>query len=148
VIPNSIKVGLGSEAVFPRGVLFMGVEAATDFDLKGKTDDIQMRDPVTGQRVWTVTGVDMEEPDESARRRTAEVKIKLVAPHRPVPPASRVPGYPPLVEFEGLTVTPWVDRKPCTGPEQGKSHRCWARQAYSMWATGMRAFTGSPSTDS
>ena len=38
------------------------------------------------------------------------------------------------VEFDGMTVTPYVD----TGRCQGKS-KCAARQAYSFKATGVRA---------
>jgi len=38
------------------------------------------------------------------------------------------------VEFEGLTVTPYVDTGRCTG--QG---RCGARMAFSLRATGLKA---------
>ena len=146
MIPNAIKVGVPSEAVFPRGAMVLGVEPETDFDLRGKSDDIQKRDKDTGLRMWVVTVVDMEEPDEARFRRTAEMKVKIAAKHRPVPPDSRVPGYPPLVEFEGLTLTPWLDQQKCTGPRDGRPHRCNARVAYSVKASGMREFSSAVST--
>ena len=142
MIPFSIKVPVRSEVVLPRGGMFMGVEAATDFELRGKADD-QVRDKETGERVWLVTVIDMEEPDESARfRKSTELKVRVVAPYRPVPPASRVPGYPALVAFEGLTLTPWLDDQKCRAARAGESHRCRARLAYSLRATGMVEFTG------
>jgi hypothetical protein len=140
VIPFSIKVPIRSEVVFPAGAMFMGVEAATDFEKRGQADD-QTRDKETGERVWLVTVVDMEEPDEERKfRATVELKVRLVAPHRPVPPVSRVPGYPPMVAFEGLSMTPWLDSQKCRAARPGESHRCRARLGYSLRATGMVEF--------
>jgi hypothetical protein len=57
--------------------------------------------------------------------------VKVAAEHQPVPPAA-VDGSPFVqVEFEGLTVTPYVDES------HGRP-----RVAYSIRATGMRAPTG------
>jgi hypothetical protein len=140
VIPFSIKVPVRSEVVLPRGGMFMGVEAATDFDKRGQADD-QTRDKESGERVWIVTVIDMEEPDEAQKfRKSAELKVRVVAPYRPVPPVSMVAGYPPMVAFDGLTMTPWLDDQKCRAARQGESHRCRARLAYSLRATEMVAF--------
>ena len=63
---------------------------------------------------------------------------QAVAPHQPVPPASTVSGYPPAVEFDGLTITPYVDVNRCGG----SSNTCRARMAYSLRASGLRAAAG------
>lgn len=139
MIPFTVKVPVRSDAVFPKGALWMGVDAQTDFDLRGKVDDDQARDKHSGERVWLVTVIDLEEPDETTRfRRTAEHKVRVIAPYRPVPPAPTVPGYPPVIAFEGLTMTPWVDQTRC---HPGGSDSCRARLAYSLRATGVIAFT-------
>jgi hypothetical protein len=146
MIPSSIKAAMPSALVFPRGVLLISLEAAMDFDQRGKSEDAQARDRDTGFRLWIATGVDMEEPEEGARfRRTAEVKVKVISAQRPVVPPSTVPGYPPRVEFEELTLSPWLDQQRCTGPKNGERHQCRARVAYSLRASGIRAFTGSAS---
>jgi hypothetical protein len=129
----------------------MGIEAATDFDLRGKVDDAQARDKDTGLRIWMFTGIDMDlmyQPEEEPAgfRRTAESKVRVVSAQRPVPPAPQVPGFGPVIEFEGLTLTPYADTNKCTGPRDGRPHRCGARLAFSLRATGIREFSGSVST--
>lgn len=142
MIPFSLRVPVQSEVVFPAGAMCMGVEPATDFELRGKADD-QVRDKETGERVWIVTVIDMEEPDEGTKfRKTSELKVRVSAPYRPVPPPSRFPGYPPLVSFEGLSLTPWMDDQKCRGPRAGEAHRCRARLGYSLRATGLVEFEG------
>lgn len=149
---STVRVPVESSYVFGRGAMFCSVEAATDFDLRGKVEDTQVRDPETGLRVWTVTVVDMDQvhqpgdEDASGFRRSPEVRVKVLAAQRPVPPRSPIPGYGALVEFEGLTLTPWTDQSKCMGPEKGKPHKCRARLAYSLRATGMREFSGTAST--
>src|SRR3954469_5261092 len=96
-VPNTMKVPAARGHMFPAGCLFLGVEAATDFDKRGQGDD-QVRDKETGERVWLVKVLDL---DEAAGKfgGSKEVKVKVIAPHQPIPPASTVPGYPPAVEF-------------------------------------------------
>src|SRR3954454_25101768 len=106
-VPNAMKVPVPFEFVFPHGVLCLGVEPATDFDKRGQADD-QARDKETGERVWLVKGVDLD-PEAGKFGATKEVKVKVVAPVQPVPPAPAMPGYPPAVEFIGITLTPYVD---------------------------------------
>jgi hypothetical protein len=57
----------------------------------------------------------------------------VVAPVQPVPPSPMVPGYPPMVEFTDLTLTPYVDSQKC----KGTGSKCRARLAWSMRATTM-----------
>jgi hypothetical protein len=144
---STIRVPVDSADVFSRGAMVAGVEAATDFDLRGKVDDAQARDPATGQRVWVVTVIDMDQmyqadAEQSRFRRSSEMKVKVISAHRPVPPPPQVPGFGPVVEFEDMTLTPYTDTGKCTGPRDGRPHRCGARQAFSIRASGMRAFSG------
>ena len=141
---NTIRVPVDSEYVFGRGAMVVGIEAATDFDLRGKVEDAQARDKDTGQRVWLVTVIDMDqmyqpEAERSRFRRSVEMKVRVMSPQRPVPPPAQVPGFGPVVEFEGMTLTPYTDTNKCTGARDGRPHRCGARQAYSIRATGIRA---------
>ena len=133
-VPNGLKVPVPCEYVFPAGALCLGVEPATDFEKRGQGDD-QLRDKETGERVWLVKVLDL---DEAAGKfgGSKEVKVKVVAPVQPVPPTSMIPGYPPAVEFTGLTLTPYVDSQRCKtgGPASAK---CKARLAWSIRATAM-----------
>jgi hypothetical protein len=135
-VPNGIKVPVTFEYVFPAGVMFMGVEPVTDFERKktGAADD-QARDKDTGERLWHVTVIDNDE-EASKFGRSPAVKVKIPAPYQPVPPVAQVAGYRPLVAFEGLTLTPYVDQNKCKAPGGGP-HKCGARQAYSIRASAM-----------
>jgi hypothetical protein len=132
MVPGSLKIPMPFEYAFPHGALLRGVQAAVDFDKRGKVDDDQARDKDTGERIWTVTLLDMD--PQAARFGRDLVKVKVIAPHQPVPPESTVPGYPPAVELENLVLVPWVDDSKCKA-----GGTCRARLAYSMRATGLRA---------
>jgi hypothetical protein len=72
--------------------------------------------------------------DGDPTARTSEVKVKIAADVQPVPP-SALPGTPfRPVEFDGLTVTPYVDSQRCNG----RGDRCRARNASSLRAKAMR----------
>ncbi len=131
MVPNTMKVPVPFEYVFPAGALCLGVEPATDFDKRGQADD-QARDKETGQRVWLVKVLDLD-PDAGRFGGSKEVKVRVVAPVQPVPPASLVPGYPPAVEFTDVTLTPWVDSQRC----KGTGAKCRARLSWSVRAAGM-----------
>jgi hypothetical protein len=60
------------------------------------------------------------------------VKVKIAAPHQPVLPPSAVPGYPPVVEFTDVTLTPYVDSQRCKGGPGAP--KCRARQGWSIRA--------------
>ncbi|WP_412747516.1 hypothetical protein [Krasilnikovia sp. M28-CT-15] len=134
-VPNSVKVPVPFDFVFPHGCLCLGVEPATDFDRRNQPDD-QARDKDTGERVWLATVVDLD-PEAGKFGRPKEVKVKVVAPVQPVPPPSAMPGYPPLVEFTDVTISPWSDSQRCKAPEPGKPHKCKARLGWTIRATGI-----------
>ncbi|SDY44386.1 hypothetical protein SAMN05444365_102279 [Micromonospora pattaloongensis] len=90
------------EAVFPHGAVFVpdSIAEAQDFDEKTRMRT-PSKDKLTGQRVWQCRVMDMD-PELGARSR--EVSIKILANVQPVPPV----GPFQAVEFENLTVTPYV----------------------------------------
>jgi hypothetical protein len=91
-------------------------------------------DKVTGLRVWQVRVHDNDHTMPENRSR--EVVVKLLADKEPV-----VPGHGQFVpvEFDGLTLTPYVDSSRCTG--QG---RCRSRAAFSLRATGIKPARAMP----
>ncbi|MEV6526335.1 transcriptional regulator [Longispora sp. NPDC051575] len=112
--------------IFPNGCV-MGVdkpEAVTDFEKKGKGDDQERDKQNPDLRVWSVRVHDLDEALEGKAR---EVLIKISAPHMPVPPVSAFQQ----VEFEGLTVTPWVEEKSFGGVKRGV-------QKFSIRASGFK----------
>ena len=150
---NTVRMPVESADVLTRGAMLVSIEAARDFDRSGRGEFVQARDRDTGLDIWVATVVDLDQmyqPDvePTGFRRTAEMKVRILSNSRPVVPAAMVPGFGPVVEFENLTLTPYTDTTKCTGPRDGRAHRCGARQAYSMRATGMRAFSGQVSTGS
>jgi hypothetical protein len=112
--------------VFPHGAYLVSeVEPVRDFDKSSPGRPVQAVDKEFGLPVWAVTALDA---DPEARRGDKTVTVKIAAKHQPIPPEAP-PGLPfRPVEFEGLTVTPYVQE---TGGRP--------RVAYSLRATGMRA---------
>jgi hypothetical protein len=110
--------------VFPAGAFVVGeVEAVRDFDKSTPERFAQAKDRETGEPVWSVPVLDA---DESAPKGAKTVVVKISAPVQPVP-LQAVAGLPfRPVEFEGLTVTPYVDDRR-------------NRVAYSLRARAMRA---------
>lgn len=123
-LQGAFKVAFGE--VFPYGAFVVSeVEPVRDFDQsKTRGVPVQQRDKATGEPLWVVEVLDA---DPQAREKT--VKVKIASPVQPVPPlaAEGVPFRP--VEFEGLTVTPYLK-------ESGNGR---ARVAYSFRAAGMKA---------
>jgi hypothetical protein len=136
-VPNVIKQPVPFDFVFPYGVLLLGIEPAIDFDRRGRGDD-QARDKETGERMWIAHVLDLD-PVAGRFGRSKEHKVKMLAPVQPVPPPPAVEGYPPEFELTGVTITPYVDTQRCRPPEQGKTHQCRARLAWSIRATGLTA---------
>ena len=127
---GAIPVEFG--AVFPDGAYAAGaIEMVRDFDRSNGDRVVQQVDKHNGLPLWVVEVIDA---DPDARQRT--VKVKIAAQVQPVlpPPAAGSPFI--AIEFDGLTVMPYVDASRCAG--DGKS-KCAARQAYSLKATGVRA---------
>lgn len=80
------------------------------------------KDKVTGQRVWQVKVMDL---DPELGKRSRETTVKISADYQPAAPTG---AYFEQVEFDGMTVTPYVASN--------------GRMAYSLRATGMRAPAG------
>jgi hypothetical protein len=121
-INGRFKVSMGD--VFAHGAYVVSdVEAVRDFDKSTRERPVQAVDKESGLLVWAVSVLDA---DPDARKDAKTVTVKISAPHQPVPPEAMagMPFRP--VEFEGLTVTPYLDDKR-------------NRVAYSFRATSMRA---------
>jgi hypothetical protein len=132
------RIPVDPEAVFPAGIMVLGVEPVNDFDkVRAEAADKQEIDSDSGLRVWLVRGVDLD--IANLRKGQAEIGIKMLAAQQPVPPAASGSIQLPIVDFAGLTVTPWVDSSKCTGnASDGRPHRCRARQGFAYWAQTMR----------
>jgi hypothetical protein len=123
-INGRFKVSMGD--VFPHGAYVVSeVEPVRDFDKSTRERPVQATDRESGQLVWSVSVLDA---DPDARKDAKTVTVKISAPVQPIPPEAMagLPFRP--VEFDGLTVTPYVN-------DNGGR----ARIAYSLRATGMRA---------
>jgi len=121
-LSNRLKLSHGD--VFGHGAYLVGeVEPVRDFEKSSPGKAVQAVDKESGLLVWSVSVLDA---DPDARKDMKTVTVKISAPHQPIPPEAMagVPFRP--VEFEGLTVTPYLDDKR-------------NRVAYSFRATGMRA---------
>ena len=115
-ISGPLKVDFAD--VFPFGLGVVGpVEPMRDFDASTADRPVQARDKDTGQPIWQVDCMDF---DPDARERT--LKVKIISPVQPVPPAV-VEGTPvrPVV-LENLTLTAYV--KEGNRPKVGWSLRC------------------------
>ncbi|WP_346007687.1 plasmid replication, integration and excision activator [Janibacter terrae] len=127
-VSRRMEVVFGS--VFPNGAYLVGdVEPVGDFNQDARPDGTrpQQTDPETGELVWTVPVLDA---DPEARKNEKTINVKISARQQPVPPAN--PGDLPFVpvEFEGLTLTPWID-------DNGvRPKLAWSFRAKSMTAPG------------
>ena len=113
------------EDVFLHGAFAVSVEPVRDFEASKAGAPVQARDKTTGQLLWAVDVID---PDPEAREKSLRVKVS--APVLPVLPdcAPGVPFRP--VEFDGMTVLPYVNGN--------------GRLAYSIRATAVRAPASGP----
>ncbi|GAB7100267.1 hypothetical protein JCM3263A_17420 [Thermobifida fusca] len=117
-IQGALPVEFGT--VFPHGAFALGVEAVTNFETKRPEVDRE-----AGLPLWAVEVIDA---DPNARGRAKSVKVKVAAEVCPVLP-DEVAGLPfRPVEFEGMTVMPYVD-------DSGRRPRV----AYSLRARGIKA---------
>jgi hypothetical protein len=117
---NGSRLAVSMHDVFPHGCHLMpgSITEAQDYDenTRQRTPAV---DKLTGKRVWQCRVVDM---DPELEGRSREVVVKISADREPVPP-TRQPFE--QVDFDGLTVTPYVTDK--------------GRMAYSLRATGIKA---------
>lgn len=116
--------------VFPAGAFVVGeVETVRDFDKSTPERFVQAKDKEASELVWSVPVLDADEP---APKGAKIVVVKISAPVRPVPPEA-VAGLPfRPVEFDGLTVSPYVDDK-----RNRVAHRLPARAMHAP-ATGTK----------
>lgn len=127
-VSRRMEVVFGS--VFPAGAYLVGdVEPVQDYKQEKRPDGSrpQQVDPDTGELIWTVPVLDA---DPEARKNEKTINVKISARQQPVPPANPdgLPFIP--VEFEGLTLTPWVD-------DNGQFPRlAWSYRAKGMTAPG------------
>jgi hypothetical protein len=128
-VGNGVRLPVAHAEVFPHGCHLVpdSITEAQAWDEATRTRS-PAADKVTGKRVWQVRVMDM---DPALEGRSREVVVKVAADRAPAAPT----GTPfELVEFEGLTVTPYVDTGRCKGQA-----RCGARMAFSLRATGIKA---------
>ncbi len=95
------------DMVFPHGCYVVGeVEPVKDFDASTNGRFVQARDKQTGELVWQVAVMDADPTLKPAQKTVA---VKVLSPVQPVPPAP-MPGLPfTPVEFDGVSVTPYVN---------------------------------------
>jgi hypothetical protein len=119
-IQGPIPVRFGD--VFPHGVYAVAVEPVRDFDKSTKASPVQAVTEA-GERLWAVEVIDL---DPATRPADRSAKVKIPAAVQPVLPEA-LPGIELRpVEFDGLTVRPYVNQS--TG-----------RLAYSYTAKAVRA---------
>jgi hypothetical protein len=95
------------DMVFPHGCYVVGeVEQVKDFDASTNGRFVQARDKQTRELVWQVAIMDADPTLKPAQKTVA---VKILAPVQPVPPApmAGLPFTP--VEFDGVSVTPYVN---------------------------------------
>ena len=114
------RINVRHEDVFTQPLLVLSVDPVEDFEKKrAGNEDPQDRDKQTGMRLWAVSVL-----DPTAQQGKREIKVKIAADHRPVPPN----GLMAPAEFDGLQVIPYLD-----------SNRARPRVAIAYRASGFRA---------
>jgi hypothetical protein len=119
VIRNGARFPVAMADAFPAGcaLVWESISEAQDYDEKTGARSPAF-DKLTGKKVWQCRVSDLD-PELAGRSR--ETGVKILADREPAPPT----GQPfELVEFENLTVTPYVTDK--------------GRMAYSLRATGLK----------
>jgi hypothetical protein len=126
---GGVRLPVSTGDVFPDGCVLLpgSLAEVKDFDERTRAQSPAV-DKVTGQRVWQVRVHDLDQ--SLPENRSREVVVKLLADREPQVPGN---GQFVPVEFDGLTITPYVDSSRCNG--QGK---CRARGAFSLRATAIR----------
>jgi hypothetical protein len=125
---NGSRFAVSMGDVFPDGCYLVpdSFSEVQDYDEKTKVRT-PSTDKVTGKRVYQCRVVDM---DQELEGRSRETVVKIIADYMPVNP-TKAPFE--AVEFEGLTVTPYINDK--------------NRMAYSLRAAGIRAARPAPVKD-
>jgi hypothetical protein len=129
-LTGGVRLPVSTGDVFPDGCVLLpgSLAVVQDFDERTRVPSPAV-DKVTGQRVWQVRVHDLDQ--SIAEGRSREVVVKLLADREPQVPGN---GQFVPVEFDGLTITPYVDSSRCNG----QGGRCRSRSAFSLRATGIR----------
>jgi hypothetical protein len=132
---GGVRLPVSTADVFPDGCVLLpgSLAEVKDFDDRSRVPSPAV-DKVTGLRVWQVRVHDLDQ--SLPENRSREVVVKLLADREPQVPGN---GQFVPVEFDGLTITPYVDSSRCNG--QGK---CRARGAFSLRATAIRPARPAP----
>jgi hypothetical protein len=128
-VTAGIRLPVAHADVFPHGCHLVpdSISEAQGWDEVSRTRTPAL-DKLTGQHVYQVRVIDL---DPALEGRSREIVVKVSSDRLPVPP-TRTPFEP--VQFDGLTVTPYVDSGRCQG-----NGRCNARMAFSLRAIGLKA---------
>ena len=129
MLRNGARLVVSQADVFPYGCHLVpnSISEVEEYDEQTRTRRPAI-DKVTSSRVWQCR---VSDNDPELGTRSHEVVVKLLSDREPTPPT----GAPfELVEFDRLTVTPYVNTDRCSG-----SGRCGARMAYSLRASGIKA---------
>ena len=122
------RIRMEHRDVFPYGAYIVDAfEAVADYNAAQRPDGSrpQSVDPESGLPVWSVSVLDA---DPEAGKKDKAVTVKIAAKVQPVPPENKSGTPFTIVEFTGLTATPWIDD---SGPRP--------RLAWSLRATGIQA---------
>jgi hypothetical protein len=95
------------DLAFPLGAYLVSeVSPVFDFEKSTRENKVQQVDIETGKLLWQV---DVLDADPEAKRSSKTVSVKIPGNVQPVPPGND--GSSPFtpVEFEGLTVLPWIE---------------------------------------
>jgi hypothetical protein len=101
-------IPISFDQVFPAGCYAVGeVEPVRDFDASTSGREVQARDKQSGELVWQIAVMDA---DLTVKASQKTVAVKVISPVQPVPPApmAGLPFTP--AEFNGMTVTPYVNQ--------------------------------------
>jgi hypothetical protein len=125
---NGARLGVSHADVFPFGCHLVpnSITEVEDYDERTRQRSPAI-DRVTGSRVWQCRVSD-NDPELGAR--SHEVVVKILSDRKPVPPTG---ADFELVEFDRLTVTPYINNDRCSG-----GGRCGARMAFSLRAMGIK----------
>ncbi len=98
-------IPISTDLAFPAGAYAVGaVEQVIDFEASTREQRVQAHDRDSGLPMWAISVFDAD-----PEARTKVVRVKIAARTPPVLPQAPAGSPFPLVAFEGLMATPYVD---------------------------------------
>lgn len=122
------RIPMRHSDVFPHGAYLVdGFEPVADYNAAQRPDGSrpQAVDQESGLLVWQASVIDA---DPDAGKKDKSISVKVSAKVQPVPPENKSDTPFTIVEFTGITATPWID-------DSGMRPRI----AWSIRATGVHA---------